>query len=101
MTTPGDVASTTVWFPPGKWVDFFTGATFEGPTTATLAVPLDRMPVFVRQGGIVPEEPSSGERSHPMRSRLSSIRDRQGPSSSTAMLERALATPRASAPRPV
>jgi hypothetical protein len=60
VTTPGDVASTTVWFPPGRWVDFFTGATFTGPTTATLAIPLDRMPVFVRQGGIVPEQPSTG-----------------------------------------
>jgi len=60
VTSPGDVASTTVWFPPGKWDDFFTGATFTGPSTATLAVPLDQMPVFVRQGGIVPEQPSNG-----------------------------------------
>jgi alpha-glucosidase (family GH31 glycosyl hydrolase) len=60
VTTPGDVASTTVWFPPGSWVDFFTGATFTGPSTATLAVPLDQMPVFVRQGGIVPEQASTG-----------------------------------------
>lgn len=60
VTTPGAVASTTVWFPPGRWVDFFTGATFTGPSAATLAVPLDRMPVFVRQGGIVPEQPPTG-----------------------------------------
>jgi hypothetical protein len=60
VTTPGDVASTTVWFPPGHWVDFFTGATFTGPSSATLSVPLDRMPVFVRQGGIVPEQGSGG-----------------------------------------
>jgi hypothetical protein len=59
VTTPGNVASTTVWFPPGQWVDYFTGATFTGPSTATLAVPLNRMPVFVRRGGIVPEQPSS------------------------------------------
>ncbi|MGH9921050.1 MAG: TIM-barrel domain-containing protein [Nitrososphaerales archaeon] len=59
VTTPGDVASTTVWFPPGRWVDFFTGATFRGPTSATLSVPLGRMPVFVREGGIVPEQPST------------------------------------------
>jgi hypothetical protein len=59
VTTPGSVASTTVWFPAGRWVDFFTGATFTGPSTATLSEPLDRMPVFVRQGGIVPEQPSN------------------------------------------
>jgi hypothetical protein len=57
VTTPGSVASTTIWFPPGRWVDFFTGATFTGPSTQTLSIPLDRMPVFVRQGGIVPEQP--------------------------------------------
>ncbi len=60
VTAPGSVASTTVWFPPGRWVDYFTGATFTGPSTTTLSVPLDRMPVFVRQGGIVPEQPATG-----------------------------------------
>ena len=65
VTTPGDVASTTVWFPPGKWVDFFTGATFTGPSSTTLAVPLDQMPVFVREGGIVPEQPSNGGTASP------------------------------------
>jgi Glycosyl hydrolases family 31 TIM-barrel domain/Glycosyl hydrolase family 31 C-terminal domain/Domain of unknown function (DUF5110)/NPCBM-associated, NEW3 domain of alpha-galactosidase/IPT/TIG domain len=60
VTTPGSVATTTVWFPPGRWTDWFTGATFTGPSTQTLAVPLDRMPVFVKAGGIVPVQPSSG-----------------------------------------
>jgi hypothetical protein len=60
VTTPGNVATTTVWFPPGRWTDWFTGATFTGPSTQTLAVPLNRMPVFVKAGGIVPLQPSSG-----------------------------------------
>jgi alpha-glucosidase (family GH31 glycosyl hydrolase) len=59
VTSPGDVADTTVWFPPGRWVDYFTGATFTGPATTTMAVPLNRMPVFVRAGGIIPEQSSS------------------------------------------
>ena len=58
VTSPGPVADTTVWFPPGRWLDYFTGATFTGPVTTTLAVPLDRMPVFVRAGGIITEQPS-------------------------------------------
>jgi hypothetical protein len=58
VTTPGQVATRQVWFPPGRWTDYFTGATFTGPGTATLSVPLDRMPVFVRAGGIVPEQPA-------------------------------------------
>ena len=59
VTTPGDVATTSVWFPPGRWVDYFTGATFTGPTTAPVTEPLSRMPVFVRTGGIVPEQPAT------------------------------------------
>ena len=46
----------SVWFPPGQWTDWFTGATFTGPSEQTLTVPLDRMPVFVKAGGIVPEQ---------------------------------------------
>jgi alpha-glucosidase (family GH31 glycosyl hydrolase) len=60
VTTPGDDATTTVWFPPGRWVDWFTGATFTGPSTARISVPLDREAVFVRGGGIVPLQPASG-----------------------------------------
>ena len=59
VTTPGQVAQTSVWFPPGTWTDWFTGATFQGPSTRTLQVPDDRMPVFVKAGGIVPLQPSS------------------------------------------
>ena len=58
VTGPGSVAASTVWFPPGRWVDFFTGATFTGPSSATLDEPLGRMPVFVRAGGIIAEQSS-------------------------------------------
>ncbi|TIH40399.1 carbohydrate-binding protein [Subtercola vilae] len=55
VTTPGDTATTSVWFPDGsQWVDYFTGETHEGGTTADVTTGLDRMPVFVRSGGIVP-----------------------------------------------
>jgi len=59
VTTPGTTATTTVWFPPGRWTDYFTGATFSGPSTATVSDPLDRMPVFVRAGGIMTEQPAN------------------------------------------
>jgi len=60
VTTPGQVATTSVWFPPGTWTDWFTGATFTGPGTQTLEVPDNRMPVFVKAGGIVPLQPATG-----------------------------------------
>lgn len=60
VTTPGTVATRTMWFPPGTWIDWFTGTSFRGPVTKTLEMPLDRMPVFVRAGGVVPLAPSNG-----------------------------------------
>ena len=56
VTTPGTVSTQSVWFPPGRWTDWFTGATLTGPSEQTLTVPLDRTGVFVKAGGIVPEE---------------------------------------------
>ncbi|MGH3645895.1 MAG: TIM-barrel domain-containing protein [Micromonosporaceae bacterium] len=55
VTTPGTgTVSTNVWFPPGTWTDWFTGTTYTGPATRTVNTTLDRMPVFLRSGGIVP-----------------------------------------------
>jgi hypothetical protein len=53
VTTPGLSTTTPVWFPPGTWTDFFTGATFQGPATRTVGATPDHMPVYVRAGGIV------------------------------------------------
>ena len=85
VTSPGSVADTTVWIPPGRWVDYFTGATFTGPLTTTVAVPLT---ACRSSSGPVGSSPSSrlGQvdrrgRRPPDRSRCS--RDRAGPSPST------------------
>ncbi len=48
------LAPVSVWLPEGKWTDFFTGETFAGNHTYELFVPLDRIPVFVKEGGIIP-----------------------------------------------
>ncbi|HWG26515.1 TIM-barrel domain-containing protein [Actinospica sp.] len=61
VTQPGASVATQVWFPPGTWQDYFTGATFTGPGTQTFNVPTSRMPVFVKEGGIIPLQPSSGQ----------------------------------------
>ncbi|MEA2444266.1 MAG: hypothetical protein QOJ12_1558 [Thermoleophilales bacterium] len=57
VTEPGDPAATEVWFPPGTWVDWFTGERHRGPATKRLSVPLERYPVFVRAGAVVPTQP--------------------------------------------
>jgi hypothetical protein len=57
VTTPGLSTTAAVWFPPGTWTDFFTGATFRGPATRTVGASPDHMPVYVRAGGIVAQRP--------------------------------------------
>lgn len=49
----------TVYLPPGSWIDFFHGERFQGGTTFTRHYAVDDMPVFVREGSIVPEQPAS------------------------------------------
>jgi alpha-glucosidase (family GH31 glycosyl hydrolase) len=53
----GDPARKDVWFPPGTWVDWFTGERHRGPRVERLSVPLARMPLFVRTGAVVPTQP--------------------------------------------
>lgn len=57
IASPGPVAGKEVWFPPGIWIDYFTGETYEGPDAGTITAPLERIPVFVPAGGIVPLQP--------------------------------------------
>ena len=56
VSKPGDPARKRLWFPPGDWVDVFTGEVHSGPDVKTLSVPLDVMPLFARAGAIVPRE---------------------------------------------
>lgn len=46
----------TVYLPEGPWHDFWTGAPTSGPASVATQSPMDRLPVFVRGGGIVPME---------------------------------------------
>ncbi|MEV6741466.1 TIM-barrel domain-containing protein [Streptomyces sp. NPDC051104] len=54
VTAPGTTATTSVWFPPGQWTDYFTGRTYQGGTTQDVSTGLDTMPVFIKAGGILP-----------------------------------------------
>jgi alpha-D-xyloside xylohydrolase len=56
VTEPGATSRRT-YLPKAKWYDFWTGHAIDGEGTIEAAAPLDRMPVFVRAGSIVPMGP--------------------------------------------
>jgi len=43
-----------MWLPPGLWVDLADQAVLEGGRRVTVAAPLARLPLLLRDGGIVP-----------------------------------------------
>jgi alpha-D-xyloside xylohydrolase len=50
----GEGGRRTVYFPPSRWYDFWTGKPIEGPATRDVLAPLSRIPLFVRAGAILP-----------------------------------------------
>jgi alpha-glucosidase (family GH31 glycosyl hydrolase) len=46
-----------VYLPRGTWVDFWTDSVVSGGRRITVAAPLDRLPLFVKSGSIVPVGP--------------------------------------------
>jgi alpha-glucosidase (family GH31 glycosyl hydrolase) len=46
-----------VYLPKGSWVDFWSDSVFTGGKTIAVSAPLDRMPILVRSGSIIPMAP--------------------------------------------
>lgn len=43
-----------VYLPAGGWIDFWSDASYIGPQWIEVSAPIDTLPFFVRQGGIIP-----------------------------------------------
>jgi len=43
----------SLWIPPGRWQDAWSGETLEGPKTIAVTSDLEHTPMYVREGGIV------------------------------------------------
>lgn len=56
VTEPG-ATSRRVYLPKAKWYDFWSGAALDGGQEVTGEAPLDRLPLYVRAGSIVPLGP--------------------------------------------
>ena len=50
--------SCRVYFPEGEWFDFWTGEKIAGPKYQWVDAPLDKIPVYVRAGSILPMQPA-------------------------------------------
>ncbi|MDD8017698.1 MAG: glycoside hydrolase family 31 protein [Bacteroidota bacterium] len=46
-----------VYLPKGTWVNFWTDEIVQGGKTVSVAAPLERMPIFVKEGSIIPMAP--------------------------------------------
>lgn len=49
-----DVEEKDIFLPEGEWIDFWTHVIYKGNHTVHYKVPLDRFPIFVRNGSIIP-----------------------------------------------
>lgn len=47
----------SLWLPRGRWADLATGTVYEGGRRITVDAPLERIPMFLREGGILPLGP--------------------------------------------
>lgn len=55
-----------IYLPAGKWFDYWTHTIYQGPQYLRYEAPLDRLPLFLREGAIIPLGPDLsyvGERS--------------------------------------
>ncbi len=60
VTVPGGkdgIATREIYLPPGSWMDYFTGKTYAGSQTISFGCPLERMPIFMKRGSIIPMQP--------------------------------------------
>lgn len=49
--------SRPVYFPGGRWVDLWTGERIEGRQYKSFLTPIDIMPIFIKEGAIIPKQP--------------------------------------------
>lgn len=63
ITAPRDKksrrAQVRAWFPPGRYIDIFTGTVYDGDRQLWLNRPLASYPVFAREGAIIPLDRAS------------------------------------------
>ena len=52
--TPGEICEREIYFPVGLWLSLEDKKIIKGPCVKKLKVPLEKIPVFIRKGAIIP-----------------------------------------------
>jgi alpha-glucosidase (family GH31 glycosyl hydrolase) len=78
--------SVAMWFPPGQWVNYFTGNVVNGPAKQTVNVPYNQIPLYAKAGSIIPEQQVS-RRSDERPLDTLILRTYPGPASSFSLYE--------------
>jgi alpha-glucosidase (family GH31 glycosyl hydrolase) len=50
-------ATRVAWIPPGDWINAWDGTVVMGPVLVTNSVPLDKIPLWIRRGALLPLAP--------------------------------------------
>lgn len=54
VTTKG-AQTRTVYLPKGRWYDYWSGEEYSGKKYYNIVTPLEKLPIFVKAGGIIPQ----------------------------------------------
>jgi alpha-glucosidase len=61
VVTPSDkqsgLATERVWLPKGEWIEWPSGKHFSGPVSTDRSFSIDQIPVYIKEGAIVPMQP--------------------------------------------
>ena len=69
-----DETKRSVTFPEGDWIDYFDNSkVYHGPSEAEVAVPMNRYPVFIRSGSIIPLDVVNGHALHGDKSSVGAV----------------------------
>ena len=60
VIVPG-ATSKRVYLPAGTWIDYWSGAQYNGGRMVTVAAPIERIPIFVRGGALLPTLADPGD----------------------------------------
>ena len=56
LADDSDLATKSIWLPPGEWIEAFTGTRLQGPAKLERKYALDDIPLFVKAGAIIPRQ---------------------------------------------